>query len=107
MRQLKTKRAPNAASAPRSISSYTIRNLDAAIAHLERVIAVDNSLAIFGASYWRKRIHEAQATPGAMHPQLLRLRALLERLDGAAVPAAAAPSASAAPVSRQMMRRAY
>ena len=107
MRQLKTKPAPSAASSPpRSVSPYTIRNLDAAIAHLERVTAHDNAFTIFGAVYWRMRIYEAQATPGVMHPQLLRLRALLERIDGAYAPAAAVQSAPGAPALRQMMRRA-
>jgi predicted NBD/HSP70 family sugar kinase len=70
------------AAAPCVPSPYTVRNLDAAIAHLERVIC-DDALAIFGRQYWRSRITQVAATPGLSHPQSRRLRALEERLDRA------------------------
>ncbi|MEX3686455.1 hypothetical protein AB3X91_07575 [Paraburkholderia sp. BR14263] len=60
-------------------SPYTIRNLDAAIAHLERVLCAD-TLAIFGPGYWRRKIRQVEATSGLMHSQLRRLQALQERL---------------------------
>lgn len=62
-----------------SHSPYTVQNLDAAIAHLERVLCAD-ALAIFGPGYWHSRIRQVEATPGLMYAQLRRLQALLERL---------------------------
>jgi hypothetical protein len=66
----------------RANSPYTVQNVDAAIAHLERVLC-DSSLAIFGAAYWRARIQQVESTPGLMHMQLLRLRFLIQRLPDA------------------------
>jgi hypothetical protein len=76
------------AESARGNSPYTIRNLDAAIAHLERVMADKNALVIFDAAYWRSRIRQAEVTPGVMHTQRLRLRALHAKLDSTPVPAA-------------------
>jgi hypothetical protein len=71
------------ATSARSISPYTIRNLDAAITHLERVMANDSALTIFASTYWRSRIRQVEATPGVMPAQLRRLQTLLNRLDHA------------------------
>jgi hypothetical protein len=73
------------------VSPYSIKTLDAAIAHLERVIGAECAHTIFGKRYWRGRIQQMQATPGIMHTQLRRLLALLDRLDSAAPCAIKAP----------------
>ncbi|MGA7778641.1 MAG: hypothetical protein WCA85_13170 [Paraburkholderia sp.] len=74
-----------------SVSPYSIKNLDSAIGHLERVINDERALLIFGPIYWRMRIQQAHATPGIMHTQLRRLRKLLDLLDAATPRATADP----------------
>jgi hypothetical protein len=81
MPAMTTNPAKRKATSARGISPYTIRNLDAAISHLERVMANDNALAIFGPTYWRSRIQQVEATPGVMPAQLRRLHTLRKRLD--------------------------
>ncbi|MGF6644275.1 hypothetical protein P3T17_002413 [Paraburkholderia sp. GAS82] len=71
------------ATSARSISPYTIRDLDAAITHLERVKVNDSALAIFASTSRRSRIRQVEATPGVMPAQLRRLKTLLTRLDHA------------------------
>jgi hypothetical protein len=69
-------------------SPYTIKNLDAAVAHLERVVGDECAQSLFGQSYWFMRIQQALATPGIMHTQLRRLQRLLDRLESASPPSA-------------------
>jgi hypothetical protein len=86
----------------RASSPYTVQNLDAAITHLERVLC-DDSLVIFGATYWRARIREAEATPGLLHVQRQRLHVLLERFPGGPPDTAA----NTAPAARHEVRTSH
>ena len=61
----------------RSASPYTIKNLDAAIAHLEHAIRVDRTHSVFGRGYWHARVREASLTPTITPAQLRRLARLL------------------------------
>ena len=63
----------------RPLSPYTIHNLDAAIAHLEKAIGADTAMAIFGVRYWHQRVHELRSTPGILRDQERRLLCLLDR----------------------------
>jgi len=62
----------------RPLSPYTIQNLDAAIAHLEIAMNADQSMAIFGRSYWHGRVLELRSTPGILHTQERRLLRLMD-----------------------------
>ncbi|MBN3809984.1 hypothetical protein [Paraburkholderia sp. Ac-20347] len=70
----------NRASPPSPPSPYTPRNLDAAIAHLERAIEADREAAVFGLHYWLERVQQALATPGIVIAQTRRLEHLRQRL---------------------------
>lgn len=65
-----------------SASPYTIKNLDAAIAHLEQVVRFDCTMPVFGQGYWHARVRQACLTPGITHAQLRRLQRLLAILTG-------------------------
>lgn len=67
----------------RPLSPYTIQNLDAAIAHLEIAMNADQTMAIFGQSYWHGRVLELRSTPGIMHAQERRLLRLMDRFGAA------------------------
>jgi hypothetical protein len=62
----------------RPFSPYTVKNLDAAIAHLEIAMNADKTMAIFGESYWHGRVLELRSTPGIMHAQERRLLGLMD-----------------------------
>ncbi|BCZ84601.1 hypothetical protein [Paraburkholderia terrae] len=62
-------------------SPYTFRDIDAAIAHLEAVLAADGANSLFSRTYWRKRVLQASATTGLAPKQQQRLHRLLERID--------------------------
>lgn len=64
-------------------SPYTAQNVEAAIAHLERVLSSEGAHSLFGQSYWRARVMQADATPGLMHMQRVRLQRLLDLLTNA------------------------
>ena len=64
-------------------SPYTTQNLDAAIAHLERVLSSEAAHSLFGQSYWRGRVVQMGTTLGLMHEQRKRLQRLLDLLDNA------------------------
>ncbi|MFM0703592.1 hypothetical protein [Paraburkholderia sediminicola] len=61
-------------------SPYTIKNLDAAIVHLEITIAAERKTPVLGANYWRSRMQEVRSTPDILPAQLRRLQHLLVRL---------------------------
>jgi hypothetical protein len=65
-------------------SPYTAQNVDAAIAHLERVLSSEGAHSLFGQTYWRVRVMQVDATQGLMHSQRVRLRRLLDLLANAA-----------------------
>ncbi|MFL9906814.1 hypothetical protein [Paraburkholderia sp. RL17-337-BIB-A] len=65
-------------------SPYTAQNVDAAIAHLERVLTFEGAQSLFGQSYWRVRVMQVNATPGLMRTQRVRLQRLLDLLANAA-----------------------
>lgn len=60
-----------------SASPYTIKNLDAAIAHLEQAIRFDCTTPVFGQSYWHARVRQVCVTPGITPAQLRKLQRLL------------------------------
>ncbi|SDR61075.1 hypothetical protein [Paraburkholderia tuberum] len=59
---------------------YTIKNLDAATAHLEQAVRFDRTTPVFGQSYWHLRVRQACLTPGIAPAQLRRLQRLLAML---------------------------
>ncbi|MDB5781279.1 MAG: hypothetical protein JWQ50_1194 [Caballeronia mineralivorans] len=65
-------------------SPYTTQNVDAAIAHLERVLSQEGAHSLFGQSYWQIRVMQVNATPGLAHTQRVRLQRLLDLLANAA-----------------------
>lgn len=65
------------------LSPYTAQNLDAAIAHLERVLSSEAAHSLFGQSYWRGRVVQMSTTRGLMHKQRIRLQRLLNLLENA------------------------
>lgn len=65
-------------------SPHTAQNVDAAIAHLERILSLEGSHSLFGQTYWRARVMQVCATRGLMHGQRTRLQRLLGLLADAA-----------------------
>jgi hypothetical protein len=65
-------------------SPYTAQNVDAAIAHLERVLSSEGAHSLFGQTYWRVRVMQVRATSGLMHTQRARLQRLLDLIADAA-----------------------
>ncbi|MFP3566631.1 hypothetical protein [Paraburkholderia sp. SIMBA_030] len=63
------------------ISPYTFRDIDPAIAHLERVLRAEGADSLFSRTYWRERVLQAGATPGLLPNQQQRLQRLLESID--------------------------
>lgn len=61
-------------------SPYTLKNVDAAITHLERVLGSEGADSLFAQTYWRGRVLQLVATPGLMRTQQERLQRLLERI---------------------------
>jgi hypothetical protein len=64
-----------------SANPYTIKNLDAAIAHLEQAVRLDCTAPVFGQTYWQARVRQASLTPGITPSQLRRLQRLLTILN--------------------------
>lgn len=73
----KQKKTPARHNTTRSASPYTIKNLDAAIAHLEHAIRIDCTQSVFGRNYWHARVRQASLTPTITPAQLRRLDLLL------------------------------
>ncbi|CAL8481420.1 conserved protein of unknown function (plasmid) [Caballeronia sp. S22] len=63
-----------------ALTSFTPRNLDSEIEHLEHVLAGDAATSLFGRTYWRNRVVKARATPGLVPSQRSRLERLLSVL---------------------------
>ncbi|MFP6561985.1 hypothetical protein WJ542_27340 [Paraburkholderia sp. B3] len=59
---------------------YCAQTADAAIAHLERVLTVEDACVIFGHRYWLERVQHLLAAPDLLPPHRVRLLHLLERL---------------------------
>jgi hypothetical protein len=68
---------------------YCAKNVDAAIAHLERVLSVADAQEIFGQRYWLERVQQLLAAPDLLPLHRNRLRHLLDSL---ASPSAQAPT---------------
>src|SRR6478609_5714338 len=67
-------------------SPYTLRNVDAAIGHLERVLSAEGANSLFGQTYWRTRVQQVRATRGLQREQRARLERLMKLLtDGGCV----------------------
>jgi len=65
---------------------YTLRNVDAAIGHLERVLSAEGANSLFGQTYWRTRVQQVSATRGLQREQRARLERLMKLLtDGGCV----------------------
>ena len=64
-------------------SPYTPQTLDAAIAHLERVLRSEVTVSLFPETYWRDRVQQAFATAGLVQRQQQRLSRLLDLLPPA------------------------
>ncbi|BCG04707.1 hypothetical protein PPGU19_092750 (plasmid) [Paraburkholderia sp. PGU19] len=73
----KQKQRPTKQALTESTSPYTIKNLDAAIAHLERAVRFDCTTPVFGLCYWHARVRQACCTHGITPLQLRRLQRLL------------------------------
>ncbi|MFP3554910.1 hypothetical protein SB861_30010 [Paraburkholderia sp. SIMBA_049] len=73
----KQKQRPAKQALTGSTSPYTIKNLDAAIAHLEQAVRFDCTTPVFGQRYWHARVRQACGTPGITSAQLRRLQRLL------------------------------
>lgn len=76
----KQKQRPAKQALTGSISPYTIKNLDAAIAHLEQAVRFDCTTLVFGPCYWHARVRQACGTHGITAVQLRRLQRLLAML---------------------------
>jgi hypothetical protein len=63
-----------------SPSPYTLKNVDAAITHLEWVLSSEGADSLFARTYWRGRVLQVVATPGLMRTQQERLQRLLDRI---------------------------
>jgi hypothetical protein len=62
-------------------SPYAAHNVDAAIAHLERVLSAEAANSLFGQTYWRTRVQQVSATRGLLREQRTRLERLMRRLS--------------------------
>jgi hypothetical protein len=75
---------PNAPNAP-DASPYAAHNVDAAIAHLERVLSAEGANSLFGQTYWKKRVQQVRATRGLHRHQQMRLERLMTLLSQSAI----------------------
>jgi hypothetical protein len=64
-------------------SPYAAHNVDAAIAHLERVLSAEGANSLFGQTYWRTRVRQVGATRGLHRDQRMRVERLMQRLSDA------------------------
>jgi hypothetical protein len=66
-------------AAPRDMASpYTAKNIDEALTHLERVLAIKDATTVLGRHYWQARVAQISATSALTPGQ----RARVERLHG-------------------------
>ncbi|MFT4508982.1 hypothetical protein [Caballeronia sp. 15711] len=67
--------------APTGLSPYTPHSVDAAIAHLERILGQAQVASIFGAAYLRDRVTQVRATKGLGPVQIERVARLIDKLE--------------------------
>lgn len=67
-------------------SPYTAKNIDDAIAHLERVLAIDGAMRVLGQRYWQTRLLQVGATPGLTPGQRARVARLPKLLASVTEP---------------------
>ncbi|QIE30343.1 hypothetical protein [Caballeronia sp. SBC2] len=67
--------------APTGLSPYTPHSVDAAIAHLERILGQAQAASIFGAAYLRDRVMQVRATKGLAPVQMERVARLINKLN--------------------------
>lgn len=65
------------------VSPYTAKNIDDAIVHLERVLAIDGAMRVLGQRYWQARVLQVSATPGLTPGQRARVARLAKLLASA------------------------
>ncbi|KMZ13695.1 hypothetical protein BHUM_02457 [Candidatus Burkholderia humilis] len=65
-------------------SPHSACNIDAAIAHLKRVLSAEGANSLFGQTHWRKRVQQVKATRGLHRNQQLRLERLMTMLSDSA-----------------------
>jgi hypothetical protein len=68
-------------------SPYTSKNVDGAIAHLERVLSVNGAAALFGRDYWNARLSEVARCPALTpthHTHIARLSRTLKDISTSA-----------------------
>lgn len=66
------------------VSPYTAKNVDDAIAHLERVLLLKGVTTVLGKNYWQKRVTQIATTQGltpGQRARIARLPALLANMD--------------------------
>jgi hypothetical protein len=68
------------AERPRPASPYTGKNVDDAIAHLERVLSVPGATCVLGRDYWHTRVTELFACPALAPIQKARISRLAQLL---------------------------
>jgi hypothetical protein len=68
------------AEQPRPASPYTGKNVDDAIAHLERVLSVPGVTCVLGRDYWHTRVTELFACPTLAPMQKARISRLAQML---------------------------
>ncbi|MCX4177381.1 MULTISPECIES: hypothetical protein [Paraburkholderia] len=64
-------------------SPYTSKNIDEAIVHLERVLAIDGATRVLGQHYWQTRVTQIGATSGLTPGQRARVARLPKLLESA------------------------
>jgi hypothetical protein len=67
---------PNLARPAAAVSPYTAKNVDEALAHLERVLSVNGATTVLGLHYWRARLAQIGATSGLTPGQRVRVARL-------------------------------
>lgn len=94
-----------AAKAAQAASPYTGKNVDEAITHLERVLALRDATTVLGPDYWRARVTQIATSHGLTPGQRARVARLPYLLDSVRNPgfvgclAASYPDSSVQPVA--------
>lgn len=65
---------------PHAANPYTGKNVDGAIAHLERALSIPDAARVFGRNYWHIRITELLACPALTPTQTKRISQLAQLL---------------------------
>ncbi|WP_313068249.1 hypothetical protein [Paraburkholderia sp. LEh10] len=61
---------------------HALRNADAEISNLEKVLTPDGTHSVLDRTYWRRRLYEIHKLPGLRLTQRIKLEALLSILEG-------------------------